>query len=362
MIEAILHEAEKDCSVIGTVNYRIGERVLPAINTTPGLVDNQQLLSDIVKEGVEYCVMEVSSHALDQGRTDLIDFSTAVYTNLTSDHLDYHKTIDRYFAAKAKLFINLNIQAKSIINVDDDHGSKLFSKTNSQILTYGIHRNAEVMAHDIQSDISGTEFKLICDEGEVVIRTNLVGNYNVSNILAASAYAISEGIGLDKIKKGVERFEFVPGRLEHIDYGQDYSIFIDYAHTQDALENVLQMLKNTSDARIILVFGCGGDRDRTKRPAMGKIASQFADVTIVTNDNPRSEDPEFIIDEIISGFENDDYIKIIKRKDAIRKALDMAEHGDIVLIAGKGHEDYQIFKDQTVQFNEREIIKSYILR
>jgi len=360
LIESILHEAEKSCSVIGTINYRIGEKVLPAINTTPGLLENQRLLSDIVNDGVEYCIMEVSSHALVQGRVDLINYKTAVFTNLTSDHLDYHKTRDNYFAAKTKLFTNLAPDALSVINADDDYGQRLFSKTESQILTYGIRNNAEVMARDIEFDISGTRFKLCSQEGEIVIRTKLVGEYNISNILAAASVGLSQKISLEKIKKGVEQLNLVPGRLESVDCQQNFSIFIDYAHTQDALENVLRAIRNVSDARMIVVFGCGGDRDVTKRPAMGTVASHLADFSIVTSDNPRSEDPEAIIQQIIEGFEDDNYKVVVDREEAIKIALNMAQKDDIVLIVGKGHETYQVFKDRTIKFNERQIISQFL--
>lgn len=357
LVESILHEAERSCSVIGTVNYRIGEKVLPAQNTTPGFLDNQQLLSQIAQEGTEYSIMEVSSHALDQGRIDLIDFKTAVLTNLTSDHLDYHKTRDNYFAAKAQLFEGLSADATSVINADDVYGRRLFSKTESQIMTYAIKKNADVMAQDIKLDISGTSFKLVCPEGEVLLRTNLVGDYNVYNILAAASVGLCEKISLEKIRKGIENLKLVPGRLEHIHCEQDYSIIIDYAHTQDALEHVLSTLRAVCDSKIILVFGCGGDRDPTKRPAMGLVASQLADYSIISSDNPRSEDPQKIIDQIVEGFESDHYTVIPDREEAIKAALDMAQKGDTVLITGKGHESVQIFKDRTVKFEERQIIR-----
>ncbi|HLF17314.1 MAG TPA: UDP-N-acetylmuramoyl-L-alanyl-D-glutamate--2,6-diaminopimelate ligase [Candidatus Omnitrophota bacterium] len=362
LIESILHEAERSCGVIGTVNYRIGEKILPAQNTTPGLLDNQKLFSELLQEGIDYCLMEVSSHALDQGRVDLIDFKTAVFTNLTSDHLDYHKTRENYFAAKSLLFTKLSPDATAVINVDDTYGKKLLSKTESKILTYGIRHQAQVMAEDVQLNVEGTQFKVKTPAGQFQICSPLVGYYNVYNILAAVAVAVSQGINLDKIKRGVEHLKNVPGRLERVECGQDFTIFIDYAHTQDALENVLTALRATSDARIILVFGCGGDRDNTKRPVMGAVASHLADVAIVTSDNPRSEDPQTIINQIVAGFEKDNYTVVLNREEAIKKALSMAQKGDIVLIAGKGHETYQIFKDKTIQFDERQIIRQSILQ
>jgi len=361
LMEAILHESEHSCGVIGTVNYRIGERVLPSKNTTPGFLDNQMLFRELVDEGVEYCLMEVSSHALDQGRIDLIDFKAAVFTNLTSDHLDYHGTQENYFSAKASFFTRLSSDALAVINIDDIFGRRLFSKTKSKIRTYGIHNNADVKAVDVKIGISATEFKLVADEGQVNIRTKLVGQFNVYNILAAATACLGEGISLDKIRKGIENLSCVPGRLQRVECGQDYTIFIDYAHTQDALENVLTTIRSTVDAKIILVFGCGGNRDRTKRPMMGAVASRLADFSVVTSDNPRNEDPQTIIDNIIEGFENDHYEVIVEREEAIKKSLSLARKGDVVLIAGKGHETYQIFKDKTIHFDERQIIQQFIL-
>ena len=360
LLESILHEAEHSCSIIGTVNYRIGENVLPAQNTTPGFLDNQKLFANIRDDGVEYCVMEVSSHALDQGRVDEIDFNVAIFTNLASDHLDYHKTRQNYFEAKAKLFTALSSQATAVINIDDDHGKKLFSRTSSKIMTYGIHKHADVMAQDIELDVTGAKFKIVTKDEEIVVRSPLVGHFNVYNILAATAAAIAEGLSLDKIKKGIEHLRQVPGRVEKVDCQQDYTVLIDYAHTQDALDHVLRALRETSDARIILVFGCGGDRDRSKRAEMGYVASQLATFTIITSDNPRTEDPQMIIDEICGGFEGDQYQVIVDREEAIHQALSMADKGDIVLIAGKGHETYQIFKDRTIKFDERQIIRQYL--
>lgn len=360
LIESILQKNNKSCGVIGTVNYRLGSLIRPSLNTTPGLLENQQLLIEMINEGLDYCVMEVSSHALDQKRVDLIDFKIGIFTNLTSDHLDYHGTKENYFLAKAELFINLSSGAVAVINIDDVYGRKLISKTQAKVLTYGIENNANVMAKEIEMGISGTKFKLCIDKDAVVVRTKLIGIYNVYNILAASACAFSEGVNLEKIKAALETFLSAPGRLERIDCQQDFSIFIDYAHTQDALENVLRAIRQTSDAKIILVFGCGGDRDKTKRPLMGRVANQWADHCIVTSDNPRSEDPLSIIDEILEGFDKENFEVVVQRDEAIKKALIIAQKGDIVLLAGKGHETYQIFKDRTIKFDERKIIREFL--
>lgn len=361
LLESIVHAASASCGVIGTVNYRIGQRLLPAAHTTPDMVELQRLMVLLADDGVDFCVMEVSSHALDQGRVDLIKFRSAIFTNLTGDHLDYHKTMDNYFTAKARLFTSLPEDASAIINADDPYGRKLYSKTGARICSYGIHQKAEVMARDVEFHLDSTRFRCVTPDGEIFIQTPLVGEYNVSNILAATAAAYMEDFSLDDIKRGIEAVSLVPGRLERLDYGQNFSVFIDYAHTHDALENVMRMLKKTSDNRIIIVFGCGGDRDRSKRAKMGRVAEQYADTVIVTSDNPRSEDPEKIIDEILTGFEQDGYERITSRKAAIERALAIARPNDIVLIAGKGHETCQVFRDNIIQFDERDIIRNALL-
>jgi len=360
LVESVLSQADRSCSVIGSVNYRIGSKTLPSQNTTPGFLDNQQFLFHLVDEGVQYCVMEVSSHALDQGRVDGIDFNRAVFTNLTSDHLDYHQTKDDYFAAKTQLFTNLAAGECAILNLDDVCGQELVSMTESKVMTYGIENNANVMAEDIELSLSGLQFTLISPKGKVNMQSRLIGRHNIYNILAAVSVGMSENIPLEQIKLGIECVEVIPGRLEQIKCGQDFFVFIDYAHTQDALENVLNSIKPGCDQKIILVIGCGGDRDKTKRPLMGEVAGKLADFTIVTADNPRSEDPQAIIGQIAQGIKNDRFEIIEDRKQAIGKALALAQAGDVVLIAGKGHETYQIFKDKTIDFDERKIIKEFL--
>lgn len=360
LTEAIFNEAGFDCGVIGTVSYRIGSKILPAPNTTPSFLQNQKLLAQMVSEHIDYCVMEVSSHALDQRRVDEINFKTAVFTNLTRDHLDYHKTFQNYFLSKSKLFTNLSEDALAVINIDDSYGRKLKSKINASILTYGIENNADVMAKNIECGVQGTTFKCVYNSQEIIFRSRLIGNYNVYNILAATAIALAEDISIDVIRDAIKKASLIPGRLEPVDYQQKFSIFIDYAHTADALENVLNAIRMCSDKRIILVFGCGGDRDKTKRPEMGKVASELADEIIITSDNPRSEQPEDIIKDILKGVTTDRYKVIIDREQAIKKSLQMAGENDIVLIAGKGHEKYQIFKDRTIKFDERQIIRQFI--
>ena len=360
LIESILHEAGKTCGVMGTVNYRIGKKILPSKNTTPGLVENQQFLAKLAEKNIEYCVMEVSSHGLDQGRVELIDFKSAVFTNLTSDHLDYHRTREKYFLAKSRLFTNLSPRSVSVINVDDSYGLKLVSMTRSRVVKYGISSEAEVCAKDIKTSMQESHFTVRANGQSINARTKLIGLHNVYNILAAVGVCLNEGIAPDVISRGIARLEHVPGRLERIESPKGFAVFIDYAHTEDALKNVLEALRKINPVRIITVFGCGGDRDKTKRPKMGRVAGHLSDVVIVTNDNPRSEDPQAIISGIIRGFSTDHYQVVADREKAIETAIAMAGAGDIVLIAGKGHEDYQIFKDKTIAFNERKIVEKYL--
>ncbi|MDP2654024.1 MAG: UDP-N-acetylmuramoyl-L-alanyl-D-glutamate--2,6-diaminopimelate ligase [Candidatus Omnitrophota bacterium] len=360
LLESILGSAGHSCGVVGTINYRYGSKILPSHNTTPGIVENQAFLAEMAATNVEYCVMEVSSHALAQGRVDLIDFKAAVFTNLTSDHMDYHKDREDYFLAKSKLFAMLSDQAAAILPSDDEYGQRLVKMTKSRVVTYGVTQPADFRAKDLHMGLSETRFVIRAPEGEIPLATRLIGLHNVYNILAATAVCAVEGIPLSQIRAGLERLDNVPGRLEQIRGEQDFHVFVDYAHTEDALKNILTSIRGVSDRPVILVFGCGGDRDRTKRPRMGRVASELADRVILTDDNPRSEDPQAIVDEIIPGFARNNYTVILDRETAIRTALGMAGKGDVVVVAGKGHEDYQIFKDKTVPFKEHDVIRQYL--
>jgi len=357
LIESIIHAATKRCGVIGTVNYRIGAKIIPAKNTTPGFLDNQRYLAQLAGLGVEYCVMEASSHALDQGRLEGIDFSARIFTNLTQDHLDYHKDMDNYFKAKSLLFKNPSSTSVSVINVDDDYGKRLCPKVVSRMLTYAIDTPADVRAQNITYDLSGSRFEIVFPLGRIKIHTRFIGKHNIYNILAAFAWGLSQDLAPELIRRGIENLAHVPGRLEPVENNNGFFIFIDYAHTEDGLFNVLKSLRAVSSEKIILVFGCGGDRDRTKRPKMAQAACCFADYSIVTTDNSRSEDPQAIINEVVVGFTKKNYETCVDRKEAIDRALKLAQKNQIVLIAGKGHEDYQVFKDRTIVFNEREIVK-----
>jgi UDP-N-acetylmuramoyl-L-alanyl-D-glutamate--2,6-diaminopimelate ligase len=355
LIEAIIRKAKFKSGVIGTINYRFQNKVISSTNTTPGPVDLQKMLSDMRNAGVKFVAMEVSSHALDQDRVAGIDFKSAIFTNITQDHLDYHRTKANYFKAKSRLFSALSRGSKAIINADDRHSSALKKITKARVVTYAIDRKADYYAREIKFDVRHTEFLLVCGKKRYFIKTSLVGKYNVYNILAAAAWAREAGFSLKNIKAAVEGFGVVPGRLERVKCDKGYSVFVDYAHTEDALKNVLITLQQLPNKRIIVVFGCGGERDRSKRPKMGRVVSEMADYCVVTSDNPRSEDPELIAQEIIRGIVKNNYRLVLDRAEAIKEAFDIAASGDIVLLAGKGHEDYQILKRGKVPFSDREV-------
>jgi UDP-N-acetylmuramoyl-L-alanyl-D-glutamate--2,6-diaminopimelate ligase len=362
LIEALLKEAGFAPAVIGTVNYRFKERTIPSQNTTPGPCELQSLLADMVKENIDYCLMEVSSHALSQDRTEGINFHSAIFTNLTQDHLDYHKTLENYFQTKAKLFQDISPNAFVVINNDNEYGRRLKELIHSsEIITYGIEHQADVMARNIKCDISHTEFILTAMKKKINFKTSLIGRHNVYNILASFTWAFKEGLDLAVVKSSLEKFDFVPGRLERIKCKRGFSVFVDYAHTEDALTNVIKALRDVSDKRIIVVFGCGGERDRTKRPKMGYVACELADYVIITNDNPRCEEPEEIIKDIRRGIRKNNYFILPDRKEAIKKSLSLAKAGDIVLIAGKGHENYQILKDKKIHFDDRRVVRECLM-
>ncbi|MDD5155153.1 MAG: UDP-N-acetylmuramoyl-L-alanyl-D-glutamate--2,6-diaminopimelate ligase, partial [Candidatus Omnitrophica bacterium] len=324
LIEAILKEAHFNPGVIGTINYRFKNRVFAARNTTPGPLELQPMLARMRKEKVKYAVMEVSSHALEQERIAGISFHSAVFTNLTQDHLDYHLTLENYFRAKAKLFRGLKRDSFCVLNNDDTYGRRLKKLTKAGIITYGIGKGADIIAADIKLGVSQAEFTVKTKRGNLAVRTGLIGCHNVYNVLASVSWALKEGIKQQVIKSAVEKFCFVPGRLEKIACSQGFSVFVDYAHTEDALKNVITFLRQISIGRIIVVFGCGGERDKTKRPRMGRVVTTLADYAIITNDNPRSESPGKIVSAIRRGISKDNYRVILDRKRAIEQALSIA--------------------------------------
>jgi len=357
LIEALLKEAGFQPAVIGTINYRFKDRIIPSKNTTPGPLELQSMFCDMLKEGIDYAVMEVSSHALDQERTAGINFHSAIFTNLTQDHLDYHKTLENYFRAKAKLFKDISPDSFIVINEDDKYARRLKKLRKQRIITYGIDNRVRVTARNIKFDHLYTQFQLVSSQVKENFKTRLIGRHNVYNILAAIAWAQEEGIDFSVIKSSLEGFSLVPGRLERVDFEGDFSVIVDYAHTEDALRNIITTLRQVACKRIIVVFGCGGERDRAKRPKMGRTVTELADYAVITSDNPRSEDPLDIIKDIKRGIRKTNFCVIPERREAIKKALSLAKTGDTVLLAGKGHENYQIIKDKMLHFDDREVAR-----
>ena len=363
LLEKILLQAGAVPGVIGTIDYRVGGKVLAqAANTTPLAHTLQETLARMSGAGASAAVMEVSSHALALGRVEDVQFDCAVFTNLQRDHLDFHKDGESYFQAKARLFDLLEASPKgnkcAVINADDERAPWLIKRLAGKVrtLTFAIENEADFRASDLKILEGETRFTLKTPAGEFQVKLALLGRHNAYNALAAIAAAAAGGLDPRAAAAGAEALANVPGRLERVDAGQDYTVFVDYAHTDAALENVLSNLGLMPHKRIITVFGCGGDRDRTKRAPMGAVACALSDLAIITSDNPRSEDPLAIIDDIEKGVTDkyDNYEVLPDRRDAIEKAILQAGKGDIVLIAGKGHETYQILKDRTVHFSDAE--------
>jgi UDP-N-acetylmuramoyl-L-alanyl-D-glutamate--2,6-diaminopimelate ligase len=367
LIKHICEKAGLRCGLIGTVRYEIGERVLPAIRTTPESLDLQELLAQIVNAGCRAAAMEVSSHALAQDRTRGLEWNVAVFTNLTQDHLDFHETMESYFDSKAKLFTQLGSQEKkrkpvAIVNIDDRYGERLLNKIDKRvaIVTYGMGVRADFRASNYRVEFSGTSYQLDARGKSYLVRVPLIGRFNVANSVAALAAANALGISLRDAVLSLGKSPQVPGRLELVPAKRQFQVFVDYAHTPDALRNVLKTLRELEPHRLIVVFGCGGNRDRQKRPLMGEIADRDADYAIITSDNPRAEDPGAIIDETEKGFRSTRYEKHVDRTEAIRRAIALAQPRDIVLIAGKGHENYQEFADHTVPFDDIQVARRAI--
>jgi UDP-N-acetylmuramoyl-L-alanyl-D-glutamate--2,6-diaminopimelate ligase len=364
LIKHICEKAGLRCGLLGTVQYEIGDRILPAIRTTPEALDIQELLAQIVNAGGRAAAMEVSSHALAQERTRGIEWDVAVFTNLTQDHLDFHRTMENYFEAKAKLFQELPSQSKkkgasAVINIDDRYGEKLVDRLAGKIpvVTYGLGLHADFRASNYRTEFAGTSYQLDARGRSYLVRVPLIGRFNVANSMAALAAATVMGVNLRAAILSLARSPQVPGRLELVPAKRQFQIFVDYAHTDDALRNVLKTLRELKPRKLIVVFGCGGDRDRKKRPLMGRVTDELADHAIITSDNPRKEDPDAIINEVEKGFRSTHYEKIAERAEAIRHAVAMAQSRDVVLIAGKGHEKYQEFADHTVPFDDIQVAR-----
>jgi UDP-N-acetylmuramoyl-L-alanyl-D-glutamate--2,6-diaminopimelate ligase len=366
LIDAALRAAGRKVGLLGTVLYRIGDRLAEAVRTTPEASDLQTLFAEMRDSGCQDAVLEVSSHSLELRRVHGLSFEVAVFTNLTRDHLDFHGDMDAYFAAKRQLFAqHLSPVGRAVLNAEDDRTEALRAASRAPVWTYGIDSPADIQAYDVRLSLEGSRFRVRSPAGDFEIESALVGRFNVQNLLAAAAAALALGVPKETLAQGLASVAGVPGRLERVQAGQAFSVIVDYAHTDDALKNLLETVRQLNPRRLITVFGCGGDRDRTKRPLMGAVASRLSDVVVVTSDNPRSEPPEAIMEEIqrgMNGGRKAERHAIVDRREAIALALSLAQPGDAVVIAGKGHETYQTLRDRTVPFDDRQVARDILSR
>lgn len=354
ILESIL--GEKNVARIGTVEYKIGDKIIPAPNTTPSSLEIIKICKKALEKNIKYLIMEVSSHGLEIGRVNMLRFEAGIFTNLTLDHLDYHKTMENYYLAKRKLFDLVKDKKNSIINIDDEYGKRYLEYTNG--ISYGIGQG-NIQGEIKQITREGQEVTIKIFEKEYKINLRLLGRYNLSNLLGAIGAVKTLGLSDEEIISKIPLIHGAPGRFEPVKIDRDFTVIVDYAHTGDALENILKSINEFKTNRVITVFGCGGDRDKTKRPIMGGIAEKYSDIVIVTSDNPRTEDPEEIIKDIVVGLTKENHIIEIHREKAIEKAISLAEKNDIILIAGKGHENYQVIGREKIHFDDKEeVIKA----
>ena len=361
----IFTECGEKAGVIGTLGYAFDDGIFKKLPvTTPDAESLWRLFAEMRKRNITTVAMEASSHGIVQKRIWGIEFDAAIFTNLTQDHLDYHGNMENYLSAKCELFASLPESSVAVVNIDDEHSKRIIERNRGELLTYGIEsRRADIVADVEQMDIGGSSFLMRSPFGNFHIRTNLPGRFNIYNVLAAVGAALARGYEVNATISAVGKVGVVKGRFQRIELGQDFSVIVDYAHTPDALKNLLITAQELAGGRVILVFGAGGDRDRAKRPLMGRMADEYADFSIITSDNPRSEKPLSIIEMIEDGFYDDGkYEKIPDRREAIFAAVKMAMPGDIVLIAGKGHEDYQILGDRIIHFDDAEVARDAIIR
>lgn len=356
---AAIYRQRGQVGLIGTIYNLVGDRILPVDHTTPEAVELQKLLREMVDAGVANAVMEVSSHALALSRVEGSRFAAAVFTNLSQDHLDFHPTLEDYFAAKAKLFRMLSPTSPAVINHDDPWGRELTRLSTGKVITYGLGKDCDVRAVHVTVHSDGVSFRVESTWGSFPVRLRLTGMFNVYNALAAAACSLVQGFSPGEVRKGLADLRGVPGRFERVDRGQDFVVIVDYAHTPDGLANVLRAARQIAAGRLMVVFGCGGDRDRKKRPLMGEVAVRNADLTIITSDNPRTEEPMAIIKEIEHGARKvpgGRYLVEPDRRRAIRAALQIARGSDVIVVAGKGHEDYQIIGEERLPFDDRQVV------
>jgi UDP-N-acetylmuramoyl-L-alanyl-D-glutamate--2,6-diaminopimelate ligase len=364
LLDSILRTAGHTTALIGTIEYHLAGRVIPAVNTTPESLELVRLFAQLVEAGGSHATMEVSSHALALGRVYGLHFHTAVFTNLTRDHLDFHGTMEDYFAAKNLLFEGAGGPPPpfAVINRDDAYSRKIELHPRTKIFRYGMGADSDLRARHISSSFHGLRFDIQHGKTRFAVESPLIGRINVYNILAATGAALSFGIPPEIIVRGIAALKAVPGRFERVDEGQPFSVVVDYAHTDDALRNVIAVARGLNPKRVITLFGCGGDRDRTKRPLMGQAAAEASDFVVLTSDNPRSEDPLSIMNDALVGIRRVDVPHVVDpdRKAAIARALKEAREGDIVILAGKGHETYQVLKDKTISFDDRAVAKEVL--
>ena len=374
LIDAMLRKAGRRTGLVGTVDFRVADRVWPndTRQTTPEAPELQQLLADMVAQRVEHAIVETSSHALALDRVRSVDFDIAVLTNITSEHLDFHETQEAYYEAKARLFLMVEARdsegsgATKVLNADDASFESLRELTATATISYGIDEPASLIASDIHSAPGILEFMVALPGDRMDLKLPLTGRFNVSNALAAVAVGLATGLTTDEIKRGLEEFDGIPGRMERIDEGQEFGVIVDYAHTPGSLEKVLRTLRAMTSGRILVTFGSAGERDTQKRAAMGEVAARLADFSVLTNEDPRLEDPDQIVDDIAAGLDGAgrrherDYLKILDRRRAISAALERAEPGDIVLVAGKGHEQCIIVGDEKLPWDDREVTRDLL--
>lgn len=364
-IKSILESAGYKTGLIGTVNNYIGDEIIPSEKTTPESLEFNKLLSLMIEKGCEYCVTEVSSHSLQLDRVYGIDFKAGVFTNLTQDHLDFHLNMENYFAAKKKLFDSLGDNSIAISNIDNEYGKRIVVETKSKVKFYGMSPESDFQIMNYQISFDEIKFRMKIREQIEEFTANVTGTFNVYNLSAAIATCVELGVDINSIRKSIKNLIRVPGRFEVIG-NYPIKVIIDYAHTHDALQNVLNTIRdilrsNNSSNKVITVFGAGGNRDRTKRPKMGRVVEELSDVAIITADNPRNEELSQINNDILSGMNrNKEFFVIEDREDAIRKAISLANDGDIVLIAGKGHEPYQLVKNERIPFDDREVSRKIL--
>jgi len=356
MIKKILESNGEKVGLIGTIQNMIGDKVIEAKNTTPGAFELNSLFADMVKEGCTYAVMEISSHALDQNRVCNLSFEVAVFTNLTQDHLDYHKTMENYLAAKKKLF---TMCKTAVINIDDSYAQELIAGIDCKIVTYSTGNDSTYSAKGINYRPASVEYELVSNTSINHIKVNTGGKFSVYNSMCAIVTSMELGIAVSSAATAIAALEGIKGRAEVVPNERDFTVIIDYAHTPDGLKNILSTFRECQRNRLIVLFGCGGDRDRTKRAIMGKVAVYNADYIIITSDNPRSEEPSKIIEDILEGTQGTNKpIKVIENRiEAINYAISIAQKDDIIVLAGKGHETYQILKEGTIHLDEREVVR-----